>query len=299
MKHVFNGFLIAGMMLLSIPAWAGSSSGYSVLTSSDDSEYLCPKGATSVTSSCYKLPAGLSTVAKYLSGDSSSSSSKSEDSSSKTILVSLSSGNASCPVSAFSMSSDGKSKLLDASKCSTSTSTSSPVAVCTSDASVSSTLLTCALPTKTSVNNPFQKFNNSCPGGGTREVTGGYDSKTGVLDATITLTGCKDKHGVQIDGTVVVQGTDVIGSDGSVSINDTKTINEKITLTSGKTVTRQCTIARVGTFTSSSKEFSGTITRNNCSLSGSLKMGGLIDFLADKGSIAVEETEGSSGVSSD
>jgi hypothetical protein len=297
----FKGSFVVGMTLLSLPIWAAGSMTpdlKTIIPGADGSQFACPGGTTAIsTATCIRLPPDLTTIAQTLSVGSTPASGKSNDPSQIGIIVSLSSGNASCPVSAFSMSSDNKRKLLDASKCTASTSTAPPVAVCSTDTTVSTTLLTCALPTSTSVNNPFQKFNDNCPGGGTRAVTGGYDSKTGVLDATITLTYCKDNNGVQLDGTVVIQGTDLIASDGSVAINDTKTINEKVTLRSGKTVTRQCTISRSGTFKSTTHEFNGTIARSNCSLTGSLMMGGLIDFLADDGSVAIEEHEGSSGTS--
>jgi len=267
-----------------------------LLTGTDGSEFACMGGAAAVTSACSQLPTGLSAVAQVLMGNGLPGIGQHVDPSQQIITVATPSGNETCPVSAFSMSSEGKNKLLDATKCTASTSTATPRVVCTNDAAVSTTLLTCAAPTAVVVTNPFQQISGSCPGGGSRTVTGGYDTKTGVLDTTITLTACKDWGGVTHDGTVVLQGNDVLGTGTSYTINDTKTISAKLTFPSGNAATRQCTIARAGTFDSSKGAFNGTITRSNCSLAGSLRMGGLLDFLVDDG-IGSEEHEGASGSS--
>lgn len=296
--------LIAALLsvFVTLPAIADDQSvtaSPTLLAGPDGSEFWCRSAAASILGpDCSKLPPGLSTVAQVLEGRGMPPIGQSVDPSRHSITVATPSGNEICPISAFSMSSDGKSKLLDLAKCVVSTSTATPRVVCASDAAVSTTLLTCAAPTAIVVNNPIRQIDGKCPGGGTRTVTGGYDTTTGALDTTITLTACKDRDGITHDGTVVLQGSDVPGTGSSFTIKDTKTISAKLTFPNGDKATRQCSIARAGTYDSSHKIFNGTITRSNCSLEGGLKMGGLLDFLVDEG-LNAEERGGPSGASDD
>lgn len=111
-------------------------------------------------------------------------------------------------------------------------------------------------------------FSRDCPYGGTRAESGTWDSSSGATNLTVTLTACNiDDHTVH-DGTVNITGTFSYtdSTKTSVSQNLTFTVNTKIT--GDNTYTRSCTLTRVGTFSSTTKTFSGTITRNNCTISG-------------------------------
>jgi len=112
-------------------------------------------------------------------------------------------------------------------------------------------------------------LNHECANGGSRVTTGTWDPITGATNLTVALNACNmDDHEVHT-GTVTLTGTVVAtdATDSAISENVTYTINT--TIAGENNFTRVCTITSVGTYTVASKAFSGTVTRNNCSLQGS------------------------------
>jgi hypothetical protein len=157
----------------------------------------------------------------------------------------------------------------------------------------------------------------ACSLGGTRVVKGSFDETSGAVDLSITLTGCagrpSDKpiavavpagaasgptsasghseddsrktkpfmKGIPThDGTIAVKGT-FLNSKGVVTVNLVDQINTKVTFNAAaKTMTRVCTIARVGTLDATKDVFDGTVTHNNCTMTGSYHESfGLIEHL--------------------
>lgn len=225
-------------------------------------------------------------------------STNSTDDTPETTIVSTPSGPMSCPVTAFT-----SSKQLDVSQCTASTAAKRITAVCrpadstgttgatttSSTASTTSTLLTCAMPGETQSKNPLPKFDSACAGGGTHQVTGGYDSKTGKIDITITFTACKDEQGVTHDGSAIMQGT--LTADATTAnvyqMDETKTINSTLLFPNGGSMTRACTVSRKGSYNNSNGDFKGTVTRTNCTMSGDYRFKrNLVDNLIENASAA-------------
>jgi hypothetical protein len=152
-----------------------------------------------------------------------------------------------------------------------------------------STMLNCSMPGDTYTKNPLPKIDGACPGGGTRTVTGGYDSKTGAIDITIKLAACVDAQGNTHDGSAVMQGTLTLTTSTTVAnpsttydMNETKTIDTTVKFKDGGTMERQCTINRTGTYDDRTGNFIGKVSRNNCNWTGSFKFHpGLVDNLTD------------------
>ena len=157
----------------------------------------------------------------------------------------------------------------------------------------------------------------ACSLGGTRTVKGNFDETNGAVNLSVILTGCagrpSDKktivpmpattasapvpnsgntedearsgkafmHGVPThDGTITVKGT-FFNSKGLVTVNLVDQINTNVTFdATAKSMTRVCTIARVGTLDANKDVFDGTVTHNNCTMTGSYHESfGLIEHL--------------------
>jgi hypothetical protein len=167
---------------------------------------------------------------------------------------------------------------------STTSTTASTTTGTTSGTTTSSPLLSCTMPGETQSKNPLPKFGTACPGGGSNQVTGGYDASTGKIDITITFTACIDERGVSHDGTAIMQGTLSADSSGAnlYQLDETKTINSSLTFPTGGTMTRTCTVTRKGSYDNASGAFNGTVSRNNCTMTGAYRFKkGLVDNLIE------------------
>lgn len=232
------------------------------------------------------------------------------DTESTKVTVSTDHGLLTCPVTAFSAD-----KALDPSACSrANTSAEDARVVCLPPASgaplgglvtaggtipsmgttatpssTGATTLVCSMPGETYSKNPLPKTNGACPGGGTRTVVGGYDAKVGTVDVVVTLTNCIDHQGNTHNGTASMQGTLTLTTSTTVAnpsttfdMNETKAINTTVTFKSGGKVARNCTVKREGSYDDRTGTFSGTVTRNNCTLTGDYKFRpGLVDNLIE------------------
>lgn len=165
------------------------------------------------------------------------------------------------------------------------TTTASTGTTTSSAANIGSTSqMTCVMPGETQSKNPLPKFGTACPGGGSNQVTGGYDATTGKIDITITATACIDERGVTHDGTAIMQGTLSADSSGAnlYQLDETKTINSTLTFPTGGTMTRACTVTRQGSYNNASGDFNGTVSRNNCTMTGAYRFKkGLVDNLIE------------------
>jgi hypothetical protein len=134
--------------------------------------------------------------------------------------------------------------------------------------------------TSSTATNPVNlNFSYACRGDGdttssstgTRAVAGTWDTSTGALNVTVTLTNCIGPGGLSVTGTDVITGTVLQGkSPNSLTIDTSETINTKATSATGNIdLTRTCTITRNGSFAQDA--FSGKTTRNNCTLDGTYR----------------------------
>jgi hypothetical protein len=83
------------------------------------------------------------------------------------------------------------------------------------------------------------------------------------------------------NGTVAVKGTFKMDTSAMVTVNLVDQIDTKVTFdASANTMTRVCTITRVGTLDARKDHFTGTVTHNNCTMTGDYHENfGLIEHL--------------------
>jgi hypothetical protein len=103
----------------------------------------------------------------------------------------------------------------------------------------------------------------TCGGGGTRESVGSWDSASGALSFTTTLTNCVES-GTTHNGTVAVSGT-LMATTPGYTIDVTYVYNTHF-VNSTDDVQRACTWHKVGTYDKGTHKFTGTITKSNCTL---------------------------------
>lgn len=124
-------------------------------------------------------------------------------------------------------------------------------------------------------------FNHRCPDGGTRATKGTFDTTTGTLSITETLTGCMDE-GATHDGTVTVNGTIVIGTGGAYSLDLVYVFNTHF-VNAREDVKRVCTWTKIGSFDAASERFHGTLTKTNCVLTlDEMRPGNVIEHILRK-----------------
>jgi hypothetical protein len=125
--------------------------------------------------------------------------------------------------------------------------------------------------TVTPPTNPLKlDFNYDCKGGGTRVVTGTWDTSTGALNVSVAVNSCIGPEGATHNGTDTISGTLQAGSTaGDYSENLTEVIATNVSFSDGGSLTRNCTITRNGSYTGKTDTFTGTTSRNNCTVSGS------------------------------
>jgi len=120
---------------------------------------------------------------------------------------------------------------------------------------------------------------NNCAGGGTRAVTGSYDTTTGALSASTTLTGCIVRNGDKFDGITSTTGT-LLATATGFTIDITTSVDTTITRVDLSKVVRVCTTTKKGTFTTANQTFDGTTAQNNCSVTGKvLEHEGIVEHL--------------------
>jgi hypothetical protein len=115
---------------------------------------------------------------------------------------------------------------------------------------------------------------HSSSGGGTRTIVGTWDTTSGALNVTVTMTNCEGPGDLTVTGTDVITGTLMQGTTpGSYTINTSEVISTTATNDDNSdTLTRACTITRNGTFDRDT--FTGKTTRTNCSLDGTYREAG-------------------------
>lgn len=133
-------------------------------------------------------------------------------------------------------------------------------------------------------------MSQACGHGGTRVVSGSFDPATGAVDLKVTMTDCAGRPGDRSsaispmgnpmrkpfeagyathNGTVTVNGTFLLGDTGTVAVDLVDQIDTTITFdSSANTMTRVCTISRVGSLDARKDLFKGTVTHNNCTMTG-------------------------------
>lgn len=146
----------------------------------------------------------------------------------------------------------------------------------------------CVQPSKVQETNPLGKAAVKCVGGGSRDVTAGYDDKTGILDVTINIKDCVDRNGAKHTGTATMQGTLLpkTGTDDVYIIKETKTILTTVVAPTGSTFNRACTVTRDGEYDSKKNLFTGKSTRDNCTLDGEYRFkDSFVDNLVENSTI--------------
>ncbi len=118
---------------------------------------------------------------------------------------------------------------------------------------------------------PFD-LKHTCNGGGTRESTGSWDSASGALTFTTTLTNCVDGSATTHNGTVGVSGT-LLTTTAGYSIDATYQFNTHY-VSSTDDVQRACTWHKVGSYERATHKFTGTVTKTNCTLTETDTEGG-------------------------
>jgi len=110
------------------------------------------------------------------------------------------------------------------------------------------------MPGETYSQKPLPPTNGSCPGGGTRTVVGGFDTKTGEIDVTVTMKDCVDEQGNKHNGVATMQGTLALTTEkaavnpaSTYDMNETKTVSSTVLFKAGGQVSRSCMVTRVGT----------------------------------------------------
>lgn len=111
------------------------------------------------------------------------------------------------------------------------------------------------------------KTDDRCSGGGTRTLTGTWDTTTGVIDTTTTLKDCVLRNGDVHNGITSLTGT-LLATKTGFDIDVTGKVDTSVVRKDGSTLARKCTTTKKGTFTNTTQIFDGTTTRTDCSLTG-------------------------------
>lgn len=111
------------------------------------------------------------------------------------------------------------------------------------------------------------KSTDRCSGGGTRTLTGSWDTATGAIDTTTTLTDCVLRNGDVHNGTTTLVGT-LLASKTGFTIDVTDKVDTSVVRKDGSTLARKCTTIKKGTFVNTTQIFDGSTTRTDCSLTG-------------------------------
>ena len=107
-----------------------------------------------------------------------------------------------------------------------------------------------------------------CSGGGTRTISGSWDTTTGAIDVTTTLNACVLRNGDTHNGTAGVKGTLLPAKGGDFTVDVTNMVDTTIDRKDGSKLARKCTIAKKGSYVNKTHTFDGSITRTDCSLTG-------------------------------
>lgn len=111
-------------------------------------------------------------------------------------------------------------------------------------------------------------FSHPCARGGSRTVNGTFDTASGALDVTLTLDQCASRN-VKVSGTDHLAGTLRTGSDGLWTVNLVETVDTTFAgAARDATGARRCTITQDGSYDPRRNVFTGTITRTDCTSSG-------------------------------
>lgn len=111
------------------------------------------------------------------------------------------------------------------------------------------------------------KDTGRCSGGGTRTLTGSWDTTSGAIDTTTTLKDCVLRNGDVHNGTTTLAGT-LLASKTGFTIDVTGKVDTSVVRKDGSTLARKCTTTKKGSFTNTTQIFDGTTTRTDCSLTG-------------------------------
>lgn len=111
------------------------------------------------------------------------------------------------------------------------------------------------------------KTDDRCSGGGTRTLTGTWDTTTGAIDTTTTLKDCVLRNGDVHNGTTSLIGT-LLATKTGFDIDVTGKVDTSVVRKDGSTLARKCTTTKKGSFTNTTQIFDGTTTRTDCSLTG-------------------------------
>lgn len=118
---------------------------------------------------------------------------------------------------------------------------------------------------------------------GSRVFEFDYDPVTGTLIDDVTFDNCTLANGTTVSGSTSTDGTLLETAPFTYSINLTDTVDTTTTDRFGNVHTRKCTIVRDGTLDTQGFVFTGTITRTDCSTSGSFREpGSLLQHLLKK-----------------
>lgn len=121
-------------------------------------------------------------------------------------------------------------------------------------------------------------FERRCPKGGTSVMDGSYDTVSGKVTITATVSACAMWNGEVQDGSTKVTGTLIPGTGQIVNI-DMGTVDTLTVTRNGNTVTNTCTLVKQGTFDQATHVFTGK-NASTCSTDGAVRdREGLVEYL--------------------
>lgn len=106
----------------------------------------------------------------------------------------------------------------------------------------------------------------TCPKGGTSTMTGSYDTVTGQVSMTSTMSQCTLWNGEVQNGSTTLTGTILPGTGSLVNIDLSTTETASVTRNTSS-LTHTCTATKKGTFDQSTRLFTGQ-SSSNCSNDG-------------------------------
>lgn len=138
-------------------------------------------------------------------------------------------------------------------------------------------------------------FERKCPMSGTSVMDGSYDTVTGKVAITSTVSACTMWNGEVQEGSTTINGTLTPTTAKVVNI-DMTTVDTLSVTRNGVKVTNSCTYTKQGAFDQATHIFTGK-SGTNCTVDGTVRdHGGLVEYLLRRSEVLGSST--SSGTTS-
>lgn len=132
-------------------------------------------------------------------------------------------------------------------------------------------------------------FERRCPKSGTSVMDGSYDTVTGKISITSTVSACTMWNGEVQDGSTTVTGT-LIPASGTLVNLDMTTVDTLTVTRNDNKVTNSCTFTKQGTFDQATHLFSGK-NASSCALEGTVRdREGLVEYLLRRAGVLPSST---------